>query len=1053
MRKIITYLIKYPIWATVFMVSIIVFGVVSFLQLRYSFFPEISPDIITIQVAFPGASPEEVAEGVVLKVEENIDGLTGIDRVTSVSRENFGTVSVEITRGSDIDKVLSDVKNAVDRINSFPEGAEKPIIFEQKFQTRSISVVLYGDTDLYNLKYIAENFRDNLIESPDISQVVIEGLPDLEFSIEVSEADLRRYDMSFDEIAQAVKNANVNISGGKVDTEDEELQIRAWGRNYFAKEMNNIPVRGNPDGTVVYLKDIADIKEQWEDVPDKRHYNNHTALVLAIDQTTEEDIVKIADITKAEVALFNNTHNTVKALVLDDRTIPLLQRLELMVKNGMIGLLLIIISLGFFLNLRLSFWVSVSIPFSFAGMFIIATFVGITVNVMSLFGMILVVGILVDDGIVVAENIYAHFERGVPALKAAVDGTMEVIAPVFTSVLTTVLAFIPFFFFDAMMGKFVWQMALVVIASLIFSLFEAFIVLPAHIAHSKGMRPHKEDSSARKKIEKVIHYLTHRIYAPALKATMKHKWITLVTPIALVMFTIGLVGGGFVGLTFFPVIDGDTLPINISLISGAQESKTDSLLVEIEGICWNINEEIKSEREDGKDVIIGIKRSLGSNDLGESGSHAGKLTLELLEGELREMDSHLIGNRIRAAVGELPEAQSVTYGRSGHFGNAVSISLLGDDYYELAKARDMLVEALKDMSSLKDVTHSDQEGKREINISLKPRAYALGLTLQQVAGQVRQGFFGQEIQRIQRGKDEIKVWVRYKPEDRAALGFLNQMRINAPDGNKYPFSELAEYKIERGIVTINHLDRKREIKILAQQADVTEDLPPLLAQINDEILPPILAQAKSVRVSFEGQSRDQQKIQKSMKTAFPLSIIGMFIVVTLVFRSYIQSIIIFSLIPIGILGAVWGHGLHSLQLNMLSMFGIIALSGIIINDSIVFVDRINRNLRLGQMVHDAVFNAGISRLRPILLTTITTAFGLAPLIMETSRQAQFLIPMAVSVAYGLIFGTFILLIILPSLFMVSNSLRYKWSLWFSKITPTRESVEPAVRELKIGLIE
>jgi multidrug efflux pump subunit AcrB len=453
------------------------------------------------------------------------------------------------------------------------------------------------------------------------------------------------------------------------------------------------------------------------------------------------------------------------------------------------------------------------------------------------------------------------------------------------------------------------------------------------------------------------------------------------------------------------------------------------------------------------DVITGIKRDLGRNDLGESGAHAGKLTLQLLDGEIREMDSYLISNRIRAAVGELPEAQSVTYGQGGHFGNAVSISLLGNDYTQLVKARDMLVAGMKNMSSLKDVTHSDQEGKREINIKLKPKAYALGLNLKQVAGQVRQGFFGQEVQRIQRGRDEIKVWVRYKPKDRTALGFLDQMRINAPDGNKYPFSELATYNIERGIVSISHLDRKREIKVTAHQSDVTADLPPILAQIDEEILPPILAQAKSVSVSFEGQSRDQKKIQKSMRTAFPLCILGMLILVILVFRSYIQAIIIFSLIPIGVLGSIWGHGIHGLQLNMLSLFGVIALSGIIINDSIVFVDRINRNLRLGQSVNDAVFNGGISRFRPILLTTITTAFGLAPLIMETSRQAQFLIPMAVSVAYGLIFGTLILLIILPSLFLAANSIRFYWSNLFSKISPTRESVEPAVQELQITRFE
>ena len=1047
MEKIIAFFVRYKVWTNVLMFSIFGFGLISLSQMRFSFFPEAEPDIITIQVIYPGASPEEVEEGVILKIEENLDGLPDIERITSISRENSGTVTVEITRDAKIDVVLADVKNAVDRISSFPLGAEKPVIFEQKFRSRSLSIVLYGETDLYNLKYIVDNLREELLAIPEISQVTIRGLPKLEFSIEVSEADLRRYNMTFDEISAAIAGSNVNISGGKFDTRDEEILIRAYGRKYYAKELLNTVVRGNADGTVIYLKDIASVLEKWEDVPDKMYYNGRNAVILDLDQTEQEDILLIADLAKKKVAEFNQENDRLNALVIDDRTVSLKQRRDLLVKNGMFGLVLVVITLGFFLNLRLSYWVSVGIPFSFAGMFIIANAVGITINIMSLFGMIVVIGILVDDAIVVAENIFAHYERGSSGLKAAIDGSKEMLGPVFTSVSSTILAFIPFFFLDGNMGNFIWQMALVVIAALFFSLVESFLILPAHLAHSRGLHPHKEDPPIRQKIDKIIYFITCKIYAPSLRWALTHKWITIVTPVALVMLTIGLLAGGFIGVTFFPFIDGDTLPVNISLVTGRQEADTDSLLSRIEKKAWELNEEMSAERTDGNQLILGIRREIGSNDFGESGSHTGRLTLELLDGEVRNMDTYIIANRFREKVGPIPEAQQATFGRVGFFGKPVSVSLLGNDLKQLNHARDLLANELKNFSTLKDVTDSNREGRREINIKLKQRAFALGLKLHDVARQVRQGFFGQEVQRIQRGKDEIRVWVRYKPEDRSSLGFLNQMRIRTTNGSEYPFGELAEYSIERGITTIDHLDRRREIKVEANLADEKLDLPPILAEIETQVMPGILSQVRGVQASFEGQSRDQVKFQRSLRKAFPVAMLAMLILVILIFRSYMQAGMIFSLIPIAILGAIWGHGIQGIQLNTLSIYGVIAISGIIINDSIVLMDQINRNLREGQKVREAVYNAGLSRLRPIILTTLTTVFGLAPLILETSRQAQFLIPMAVSVAYGLLFGTFILLIIMPALFLVVNKIRYWIAHWSGHENATYESVEPAVKEL------
>lgn len=488
------------------------------------------------------------------------------------------------------------------------------------------------------------------------------------------------------------------------------------------------------------------------------------------------------------------------------------------------------------------------------------------------------------------------------------------------------------------------------------------------------------------------------------------------------------------------------MPVNLSLVAGRQEAVTDSILAHVEEIAWTVNDEMKNEREDGRNVIEGIQRDIGTNDFGESGSHTGRLTLHLLDGELRNMDSYLIANRLRDAVGPVPEAQNITFGRVSFFGKPVSVSLLGKDLQQLTKARDLLVAQLENFSSLKDVTDTEQEGRREIDITLKPNAQALGLTLRDVAGQVRQGFFGQEIQRIQRGRDEIRVWVRYRPEDRAALGFLDRMRIRTPDGGEFPFSELADYSIDRGITAINHLDRRKEVRVEASLTNVEDDLPPILAEIREQVLPDILAQVRGVQASFEGQSRDQQKVQRSMQRAYTIAFLAMVILIILVFRSYTQAGLVLSLIPLGILGAVWGHGIIGIQLNTLSVYGLIALSGIIINDSIVFIDQINRNLRADQTVYDAVYNAGMSRLRPILLTTLTTSVGLAPIILETSRQAQFLIPMAVSVAFGILFGTFILLIVLPAGYLVLSKLRLLSAALVQDRIITPEELEPAVKE-------
>lgn len=1045
MKKIIRYFITYPIWANVIMVTTLLLGIVFMTKMKTSFFPEIEGNTISISFVYPGTSPEEIEEALILKAENNLRGIAGVERTTSVSRENSGTVTVEVSDNYTTGDVYDDVKNAIDRISPYPAGAEKPIVRVNKIRTRTISLALFGDADVWALKERAIDLRDDLLAIEGISQVTVTGIPQREIAVTLTEVAMRRYGLTFSEVAAALRSANIDFSGGSIKTSDEQLLIRAYGRRDFAHEIKSIVLRSSSNGTILKIGDIANVKEQWEDVPDATYYNGKRAIIINIDKTVDEDILGISKKVTAYVPRFKELHPEIDLVVTSDATDSLKARINLLTSNGLLGFILVIFVLGMFLNGYLSFWVAFGIPISFAGMFIIAFLSGITINVLSLMGMIIVVGILVDDAIVVAESIFQKHEQGLSPLHAAIDGLNEVVAPVFTAVATTVLAFIPFFFFQGTFGRFVYQLAIVVIAALAFSLVESIFILPAHLAHSRGLDPKTHTTKLRLFFESIYRYLTERIYGPALNWTMQHKAITLMFPVVYIFVTLGLIKGTFVEFSPFPFIDRDDLTFNLTMTTGTRESVTDSLLQQIESKVWSVNSNLKASRKDGRDVIISVQRTIGSNSLGDGGGHSGSLSIEMLDGAIRKMPSFVVQNAIRKNIGPIPGSQKASFS-GGRWGKAISISLLSNDLGELDKARKLLKQQLSEYPSLSDITDNDIEGWREVRITLKPPAYSAGLTLADVAGQVRQGFFGQEVQRFQRGEDEIRVWVRYTEKDRSSLGKLEEMYINTSGGTSVPLSTVAAYTIERGKVMIAHLNGKREIQVEADLVNPEKSASTILDDIKLNVIPKVLSQVQGVYVSYEGRERDNLKFSKSLKASFPLALLGIAIILVLVFRSPLQAGIILLMIPLGILGAVWGHLFHGYMISRLSIFGVIALAGIVINDSIVFIDRINRNLKNKMILHDAVFDAGLSRLRPIILTTVTTVAGMAPLIFSTSRQAKFLIPMAVSLVYGLLFGTLLILFIVPNLFLTLNRMRYWYERLFNR-EATHESVEPAVKEM------
>lgn len=1046
MRQLITYFIKYPVSGNLIMGLIFAFGWWGLGALKSTFFPDSESKIILIEATYPGASPEEVEEGIVTKIEDNLKGLTGIDRVSSVSQENFGQITVEVLKEFDTDLITQDVKNAVDRISSFPTGMEPPVIYKREGRNFVINFALSGDVPLTRLKQTARKIENDFRKVDGISKITISGFPDEEIQIAFREDALRAYNLTFAQASAAVRGSNLDITGGTIKTSAEELLIRARMKRFWASELEDIVVKTSADGRIIRLRDIADVSDTWADAPVRTSYNDEAAVVISVSNTISEDAIGIADYINEYIEQFNAQNDGITATVIRDGTVTLVQRIAMLQNNGIVGFILVLLFLALFLNTRLAFWVALSIPIAFCGMFILASSFGLTINVISLFGMILVIGILVDDGIVIAESIYQHWERGAEPIEAAINGTMEVLPAVVSAVLTTIVAFSLFYFLDGPLGDFAPDMAFVVICTLIFSLVEGALILPGHLAHSKALkvaRAEKKENWLARNMNAFMDWMRDRLYAPFLRFCLDNKLFTFLIGAGLMVFTVFAIRASVIRTTFFPSIESEFINVELEMPAGTRDLITEEKLLLIQQAAWAVNDSVRETRADGLDIVQGIQRDIGPK------GHQAKATIVLLDNETRNMESDVIQRLIQQKTGAISGAQKLIFAQRVPFGKPVEISIKAPDLATLESARDSIEARMKRLETIKDVADNYQPGLRELNVRLKDKAYLLGLTLQDVLVQVRQGFFGGEVQRLQRGADEVKIWVRYPEEDRSSLSKLEDMRIRMANGNEYPFREVAEYEIVRGVLGINHLDNQREIRISAELANKKVSGSDVTAHIRTKLLPEALKNFPSVTYSFEGQARASQKMARSMQAAGPAVLLLMLALITLTFRSLWQALCVFLTIPFGLIGVGWGHWLHGAQISLLSLFGIIALIGIMVNDSLVLVSAFNTNMKRGMTFKDAIYKAGVSRFRPIVLTTVTTVAGLAPLITNTSFQAQFLIPMAIAVAYGLLIATYTTLILLPVFVSVLNSIRIgaRWA-WTGQ-QPSAEIVEPAVTELEV----
>ena len=1073
MRKIIAYFVRYPKAVNILVMFFIVFGISGVIALKSSFFPLIDSKFISINAIYPGASPQEVEEGVIYKIEENLKGIPGIIRVTSTSRENSGSILVETDESFELNAILFEVKNAVDKVPSFPADLEPIVITKIEEQQPTVIFSLTGkNIDLKSLKNISKNIEKDIRNIEGISQVSLSGFPDEEIEISLTETELIKYNLSFEEVLRSVSNTNILSTGGNIKTDKEEFLIRASNKNYYANEIHNIIIRSSPDGKKIRLSDVAKIRDQFSETPLSSTVNNDTAIILTVTSTNNEDMMDSAEKINQYIEEFNTINADLKLTALKDYSIALRQRTNLLLENGGLGIFLVLIFLSLFLNIRLAFWVAFGLPISFLGMLIFAGEFDITINLMSLFGMIVVIGILVDDGIVIAENIFRHYEQGKSPEQAAVDGTMEVLPAIVSAIITTLIAFSTLLLLAGDVGNFFGEVAMIVILTLIVSLVEALIILPSHLAHSKALRNKEEIRSnfvfrffkymrsVNNKGFEIMRWLRDKIYSPTLKFALKNRFLSFSGFIAALYLTISSVFGGIIGVTFFPMIDSDAVTVDLKMPMGTNVKVTYSIISVIENHAIEIGKEFEEKymQNDSRELIEHIQKNIGNSadnmsmvkgfgDLG--GSSTASLEIFLLDSENRpqEIRAPEMANMIRERTGEIIGAEKFVVDGGANFGGSpVAISLLSDDISELKNAKSELMQQLRLNPKLTDIASNDPEGIKEIDIKLNDNAYLLGLSYAYVMKQVRAAFFGVEAQRFQRGEDEIKVWVRYDQNTRSLVKRLEEMRILAPNGARIPLNEIAEYKIERGEVSINHLDGSREIQVNANLLDPTDSASDIVFSVQNSIIPPLTEKYPSLKVSFEGQYREANKTIESSKVVFPLALFLIFCTIGFVFRTYSQPFLLLLLIPFSLTTVAWGHLLHGFPINVISLLGIIALIGILVNDGLVLISKFNSNLRDGMSFDDSIFSAGLERFRAIFLTSITTIAGLAPIILEKSFQAQLLKPMAISIAYGIGYATFLTLILLPILISFTNSLKVSFSWLLSGKKPNKRDVEAPIVE-------
>ena len=1055
MRNLLTAFARNTVFANIVLVIIFLAGGIAAVSMIREFFPEFSLDMISISVAYPGADPEEVEEGISRKIEEAIETIEGIKQYTTKSSENVGTANIEVKENYDLKEVLDKVRSEIDAISNFPVDAEEPIISEITLKEAVLLLYLSGDMDERRLKQWAEQLKDELQQLSEVSQIELFGARDYEIGIEVSEERLREYGLTFAQVSDAVRRSNLNLGGGTIRTQGEEIRVRTMGRKYTGKELASIVVLSRAEGDIITLDRLANIIDGFSEDPIQATINGNPTVMLVVKKTKEEDALAISEsVTRfvEEKQKVLPTGTTLK--ILYDTTDMLRDRINLLVKNGAIGLGIVFVLLWMFLNARLSFWGGMGIPISIAGAMAILWTIGGTINMISLFGLIMVLGIVVDDAIVVGEAIYVHRKDGQPPLKAAVDGVCEVGMPVVAAVVTTIVAFIPLAYVGGTMGKFIAILPAVVIACLVVSLIECLLLLPAHLSHLPDLNRSRENSHGIVDRIEGLHRWTstklerfvERVYMPFLKHALNWRYVTLCTAISTLLMTVGLVAGGIIKFEVFPEIDGFIMTATLELPSGTPPEVTRKAVQQVEDALLRLAE--KSDTASGEPMLVDRLALVGQTleeQLSRSGPHLGSVQAILLDSERRGIHSQDLMVAWEKEIGLIPGIKSLTFAgfSAGPPGAPIEVWIQGYQMDAILAAAEDLTARLRRFDGVYQIRSDYSPGKNEMRLRLKPEAAALGLTVDDLARQIYAGYYGDEAVRLQRGRDDIRVKVRYTADERSRLSELERVRIRTPRGYEVPFYSVADVEFAPGYSTITRTDGLRRVAILANLDTNRANANEILGDLSRNYFPELKDRYPDILVAVQGEKKKMRESFSSLFVGFPLAVMGIFIIVATMFRSYAQPFVVLFTVPFGIIGAIIGHLLLGYDLSIMSIFGMVALTGVVVNDAIVLIERVNENFAEGMPFFEAIIKGGRRRFRAIFLTSLSTVGGLAPMIMETNFQAKFLIPMALAIAAGVAFATVLTLVLIPSLLVILNDLRRLRHRWLRGAWPAREEVEPA----------
>ena len=1055
MQKFYRGLLGNSVFANVILVLIVVVGIFSAFAITKESEPELFFPIYSISVAYPGADPEEVEEGVTRKIEAKLDGMRGVKQFTSISREGFSSIDVEIVESANFIDAGERIRNAVASIDTFPSGIETPQIRRVEDEEEVKGIALWGDIPERQMKQLAEEIRTEMQADPIISAVFIYYARYYEIAVEIPSATLQEHGLTLGDVSEAIRRSSMNTSAGEMKLKGEEIRLRTLSKKYTGAELAEVVVKATTGGDQLRLGQIATITDGFTEYDQHSKFNGEDCVLIEIEKNVGEDAIEVANAVDAYlVQKIKTLPEGVQLTQWYDQTEFIKSQLTTMTKNGLMGLAFVLLVLWLFLEARLAFWVAMGIPISLAGAVVLLWLIGSSLNQISTVAMIVVMGIIVDDAIVAGEAIFVHRRMGKDPLTAAVDGIREVGLPIFASVLTTIVAFTPMMFVPGFMGQFMREMPIVVIAALIVSLFECLFLLPAHLQYRNRREEEKRTGKIhgvhiQQRVARGLEWFVEKVYGPVVRKAVRYRYVTMCFAASLIIATVGLIGGGLIDIQMWPGVEGDRLETNFEFPPGTGHEVVRDAAIRIEDAAKRVNAAVTTTT--GEPVIMSIFTVAPTQS-----ENAGRVGLNLLPSDDRGISTVTLKSMWNDEIGELPGllSQSIE-GDSIGAGDGYDISfwLMGDDLGQLRDASDFLKDKLRSYEGVYQIGDNFKPGKSEIHIVPKESAETLGLSTESISRQLHARYFGDEALHLQRGREEVEVRVRLPRAERESYSTLEQIRIQTPDGHEVPLFSVASVRFKEGVSQLNAVDGVRGLRVTAVVDRTVANAEEVNADLLDNFMATIEPAFPGVTWALSGNAQNNQELLETLGRNTLISMMMIFIILATIFRSYIQPVIIMLIIPFGLVGAVLGHMLLGLPISFLSIFGIVALGGVLVNDSIVLVERVNNFLAEGMTLEEAVCQGGQRRFRAIFLTSLSTCAGLAPLIMETVFSAQIVIPMAVSLAGGVAIGTMLTLVLIPAFLMIMNDARRTVYRLRKGSWPTREEVEPRSIRPTLGSTE